>query len=460
MPSKPAENATYPLLTDTTIAAPTNKQSTERDPVRYGIADPTPQQPGHIDEHFEENGTPTPGADPNLFNGPSHTPRHIRTARLIVPYDILLKLHGETPEETAHLEGYRNAEKHRLEAWLEKLKGAAATAREEIEPYITIGQDYVTDPCKLKSTEGPEKKCPQPTRSNYEDGVTRLMEAVIHGHATNGWPLVKLWGAWNEPDFPEDPLHKDAPRAAQFWEIANAALSGLGAVHAFRCLGCEIVAGEFSIYESGYTPCYRNVILYSYCRKTSDTHYYKRYWSGQPRDPVDWGFHDYGDLLNQSKSTAADFAQFARKRLHKPRLFMSEAGVELQDGNTETELGELKTKTEGEKNEKRELQQKAAETYLHLSEGLPYPIDRMYYYQYTAPTLKEQEKRDFDSALLEVEGGHRRGTPCILCSRLRKTRLSTHIRSGTREICRWGRRALCCTASVCRAQGNGGSTGR
>ncbi len=413
---KPAENATYPLLTDTTIAAPTNKQSTERDPVHYGIADPTPQEPGHVDEHFEENGTPTPGADPNLFNGPAHTPRHIRTARLIVPYDILLKLHGDTPEETAHLEGYRNAEKHRLEVWLEKLKGVAATAREEIEPYITIGQDYVTDPCKLKSTEGSEKKCPQPTRSNYEDGVTRLMEAVIHGHATNGWPLVKLWGAWNEPDFPEDPLLKDAPRAAQFWEIANSALGGLGAIHAFRCPGCEIVAGEFSTYESGYTPCYRNVILYSYCRKTSDTRYYKRYWSGQPRDPVDWGFHDYGDLLNQSKSTATDFAQFARKRLHKPRLFMSEAGVELQDGNAETELGELKTKTEGAKNEKRELQQKAAETYLHLSEGLPYPIDRMYYYQYTAPTLKEQEKHDFDSALLEVEGGHRRERPayCVL----------------------------------------------
>ncbi len=413
---KPAANATYPLLTSTMIAAPTNKQSTERDPVHYGIADPTPQEPGHIDEHFEENGTAIPGADPNLFNGPAHTPRHIRTARLIVPYDVLLKLHGETPRETEELEGYRNEQEERLEKWLEKLKDIEAATHQAIEPYITIGQDYVTDPCKIEPKEPAEGKCPQPTPGDYEDGVTRLMEAVIHGHATNGWPLVKLWGAWNEPDFVEDPLRKDAPRAAQFWEIANSALSGLGAVRAFRCLGCEMVAGEFSAYHTGYTPCYRNVILHGYCRKTSHTYDYKRYWFGQPRDPVDWGFHDYGDLLNHRKNVANDFARFARKSLDNPRLFMSEAGVELQNGEKETELGELETKTEGDKNSKRELQQEAAETYLHLSEGLPYPIERMYYYEYTSPTLVEQNKHKFDSALLEVEGKHLRERPayCVL----------------------------------------------
>jgi hypothetical protein len=95
---------------------------------------------------------------------------------------------------------------------------------------------------------------------------------------------------------------------------------------------------------------------------------------------------------------------------------MSEAGVELQNGNAETKLGELNAKTDGEKNEKRELQQEAAETYLHLSDGLHYSIDRMYYYQYTAPTLKEQEDNVFDSALLEVEGKSRRERPayCVL----------------------------------------------
>jgi hypothetical protein len=96
---------------------------------------------------------------------------------------------------------------------------------------------------------------------------------------------------------------------------------------------------------------------------------------------------------------------------------MSEAGVELQTGKSpETELGELEAKTEGEKEQKRYLQLQAAEEFLKLPDGLPYPIDRMYYYQYSAPTKAQQEEHVFDSALLEEEDGERRERPayCVL----------------------------------------------
>jgi hypothetical protein len=421
MTIKPPTDATYPLLADTTIAAPTNTQSTERDPVKYGLSDPLPEEndhieEGHIDEHFEENGNAAPGFDPNLFDGPPHTPRHIRTFRLIVPYDVLFKLRGETSKETAELEGYRAVEKQHLEKWLEKLKGieeATKPMKEEIEPYITIGQDFVTDPCERHSKSPAQQKCTQPSAGNYEEGVARLIEEVIRWHSSNGWPLVKLWGAWNEPDAFRDPFHMDPQKAAQFWEIANETLNKI--IPHFPCSGCSIVAGEFAEY-SPYHSCYRNVIFYGYCHKTNNTYYYKRYWLGKPRDPVAWGFHDYEDLLSGNKHTAQEFAGFAHERLAKPRLFMSEAGVELQDGGQETNLGELEAKTETAKAKKRELQQKAAEIYLHLSEELSYPIDRMYYYEYTAPTLAQQEEHAFDSALLEVEGGHRRERPayCVL----------------------------------------------
>ncbi len=54
--------------------------------------------------------------------------------------------------------------------------------------------------------------------------------------------------------------------------------------------------------------------------------------------------------------------------------------------------------------------------FLKLSEGLKYPIDRMYYYEYTAPTKAQQEEHAFDSALLEEENGERRERPayCVL----------------------------------------------
>ena len=86
---------------------------------------------------------------------------------------------------------------------------------------------------------------------------------------------------------------------------------------------------------------------------------------------------------------------------------MSEAGVELQDGEAEkgeTELGDVFT-PEDEKGTKRSLQLQAAEEFLKLPQGLSYPVDRMYYYQYTSPSVTEQEKHVFDSALLEENPG-------------------------------------------------------
>jgi hypothetical protein len=399
---KPAADAAWPLLADFAIAAHNDKDSAAHKIVRYGISDPDSEAKGHIDEHFNEKGEVVAKFDPNLFDGPRNTPRHTRTARLIVPYDTLVKT---APEGAKH--------KQALEDWLRKVK------KQGLEPYITLGQNYAKkgpDPCSLASkATSEEKKCEQPSVEEYKKAVAKLMEEVIGWHRSRHWPLVKLWGAWNEPDATSDPLHKDKPRAAQFWEIARSILQEI--THHSSCSGCTVIAGEFSTYYPEYTSCYRNVIFYGYCRKTNHTHYYTRYWFGKPKDPTAWGFHDYGDLLHRDNHTASEFAKFARKRLNKPRLFMSEAGVELQaGGETETELGELKAKTEAEKASKRELQQKASEEFLNLPEGLSYPINRMNYYEYTAPTEKAQKKHVFDSGLLEVEGRHRRERPayCVL----------------------------------------------
>ncbi len=392
---KPSPSATYPLLLDTTIAAPTNEQSIERDPVKYGISDPKANESGHIDEHFTPEGKVAPKFDPNLYDGPPHTTRHMRTARLVVPYDVLV-----TPSTK-----YRLEEKVVLEAWLKKVTD------EGLEPYITIGQDYHEDPCGKEGIA----KCPQPSIGQYRKAVTKLLEEVIRWHASTvkggkGWRLVKLWGAWNEPDGTHDPLHKDRPRAAQFWEVAQSILGQIE--QHYPCKGCTVVAGEFSTFYPEYTSCYRNVLLYNYC--FNPHHHYARYWSGKPRDPTAWGFHDYGDLSARTDTVAQEFAKFVQTRLEKPRLFMSEAGVLLQNGETATTLAESeKAREEGRVSYP---QLKAAEEFLKLPEGLSYPIDRMYYYQYTAPTRAQQSEHDFDSALLEEENGERRERPayCVL----------------------------------------------
>jgi len=54
------------------------------------------------------------------------------------------------------------------------------------------------------------------------------------------FPQVKIWGAWNEPDNGQNPLHPlaKAEKAAFLWQEAQRAASNVGCK-------CTVVAGEF-----------------------------------------------------------------------------------------------------------------------------------------------------------------------------------------------------------------------
>ncbi len=392
---KPGTGAVYPLLADTMIAAPSNKTSAARDPVKYGLSDSLSKEEGHIgeghlDEHFEENGTPTAGFDPNLEKGPLH----VKTARLIIPYDVAT---ASGP--------YATAEMHRLETWLEKVGKA------HLQPFITLGKDEAIDPCGEGGTP-----CPLPSVGEYKKSVERLMKDLIAGNATKGFPPVELWGAWNEPDIRSSPLRHHEVIAAHFWEVAQSILAKLAKRH--PCPNCAVVAGEFAFssgYEYHYTSAYKSAIL---CHPKKSNHC-KRYWGGLP---AAWGFHDYYDVIERQGSAASKFTAFTGERLGKPRIFMSEAGVELQNGQEAVLVSDGSEKVELKTHP--ELQAQAAEHFLNLHKGLS-RVDREYYYMYTAPTKKEVERSEaevkhkvylFDSALLEVESGHRRERPayCVL----------------------------------------------
>jgi len=382
----PAAGAAYPLLAEATVAAPSDKESAERDPVKYGISDPLPEKEGHIDQHFNEKGEAVSGFDPNLKNGPLH----MSTARLVVPYDVV-----DSKSK------YAAEEKQRLETWLEKV------GKEHLTPFITISKDYSVDPC---GEEG-KPACPPVPRGRYKYDIERLIGDLIAGNRKRGFPPIELWGAWNEPDLAQNPLHHNRTRAAQLWEIAESILAKLAKQH--HCGHCTVVAGEFAYtpkYEPDYTSVYRNTLL---CHPRGTHQCPRRFWSGLP---AIWGFHDYHDVIDRENSDARNFTSFLRhSRLGKPQVFMSEAGVQLQTGEEETVLGDLKATTEEEKAKKREMQLQAAEEFRNLHDGLP-SIDREYYYMYTAPSKVEQEHNIFDSALLEVENGelHERPAYCVL----------------------------------------------
>ncbi len=385
---KPGTGAPYPLLADTTIAAP--KASATRNTEHFGISDPDPKNAeGHLDQHLDENDKPLPGFDPNLAN-PKGPLGGIKTARLVVPYDTLT---AKTP--------YAASEKQHLENSLEKIGKA------HLQPFITIGKDFSTQPCGEKH----KNACARLSAAQYKKGTEQLMKDLIKGNAKKGFPPVELWGAWNEPDAGNSPLHRRERLAAEFWEIAQSTMARL--TKHVPCPHCGVVAGEFAFpfgFEKHYTTEYRKVLLCSPTRERSC----KRYWSSLP---ALWGFHDYYDVVERKKETAESFERFIEHSRSKPRIFMSEAGVLLQNGAEPSFVKDQGQLVELEKFP--ELQVQAAETFLHLHEGPPHlpHIDREYYYMYTAPTPQEIKAHEFDSALLEVPAvGHLQATPayCVL----------------------------------------------
>jgi hypothetical protein len=349
---KPTAGTTYPMLGDMTIAAPSDKVSAERDPVHYGLADQNPANFEHDGLHDNQP------FDPNLKSGPLK----IAKARLRIPYDVLfsqVRRHREPLEYS------------RLTAWL-----AAVRAR-RLEPYITLGPD---EHC------GKEKGCAVPSPKRYRAAFTALLN---YGYRRG----VKVWGAWNEPDLQKDPLYKHNARAAQYWQVAQY-------VAAHHC-ACKVVAGEFA-FENGYGAARRYVTMY---RKRLVEHARyppcRRCARGTP--PI-WGFHDYHDVTHPSYEVLSKFTSLTGGRAGKGRLWISEAGVELQD----VQRKDLAT---GSAEEQEKKQRQAASRFRGLEKrhDSSARLDRIYYYSYRAPTEKEQEGGEvgealpFDSGLFETK---------------------------------------------------------
>ena len=339
----PSEGTVYPVTAQTSIAAPTDQVSSARGHIIcYGLSDPktasftTSEENGETVEHF----------DSHLKTGPMH----VGTARLVLNYN------AEPKNPT-------------LEAWLE------AVHKDGLQPYITLRECH--------PQEG-YPACPSktPDIGVYRREVKALIKGLMHGNSAKGIPPVSIWGAWNEPDDKNDPLHSipsGARKAAHFWQVMRKAAKEVGC-------HCTVVAGEFTEYKRLYIEAYRKTILKG-----------QIYWHGKPHV---WGLHDYRDLkyfhLERRNSNAISFERALGVRLGHPHIWLSELGVELQDNEKWTSLVGHSL-----------LQREAANDFLHMENGHG-RIERQYYYLFLGPTQTEIEKGEkkhvFDSALLHGAG--------------------------------------------------------
>jgi hypothetical protein len=293
-------------------------------------------------------------------------PLKIRVARDVVPF-------------------YAWTVKEDRETLINWLKAVGKSRDPVLEPYITLEAGGRTNV----------------SYAEYQADVEGLVNGVVDGNPAEGIPTVTRWGAWNEPDNKEDVLGPD--RAANFWKLAHAIV----AEH--RC-GCSVAAGEFERYGGRYVN--------EYIQKIITDHSY-----GNAKPHI-WGIHDYDDLsyLSAHKGRNVDLAAFLMDtsgKLGKPRIWISETGVQLQDGGRVTPL---KTSPAHAR-----LQVAAANDVLKLATGHP-RVELVDYYLYEGPTKEYEEQKKlphaFDSALTAGEGINEQQTPreayCVLVLDKRK----------------------------------------
>lgn len=347
--------ATFPVTAQTNIAAPSNEASAAKaSKVRYGLSDPKATS---FEDSEEEAGKTEAHFDKHLKEGQLH----VGIARNVIYY--------------------RHPNMLGLIKWLEAVKGAG------LEPFITFGVEP-TQMCH------PGKHCSEPHMVTYEKEIKAIITEVkrLYKEKPTVIPTVTLWGAWNEPDLrtkaEENPLAKNAKRTALFWKKARSILSQTGC-------SCTMLAGEFAE-DDGYIGEYAATIQHN-----------RSFWSGYPHV---WGFHDYHDLENYydhpHNSYAEAFLKKLGRRLHNPRIWFSEQGAALQNGESKTNLDN------SSESEDTKRQREAAKDFLRLS-GTHLAkeqsrVEVVNYYLYKGPTKNEEQEKEepyaFDSALLPGEG--------------------------------------------------------
>jgi hypothetical protein len=340
----PAPTTAFPIEVAATVAAPSNRASAARPrDLRYGLSDQRATAFG-------------PAFDRRLLEGPLH----VRIARLVLPYEAVLASTEKREEREKAEKKLEFTQSEALTMWLRKVQEVNANG-EHLQPYITLWSKGCLD----------RTACRAPPIKRYREAVRALIKE--HMNAAAGLPAVRLWGAWNEPDGGKSSL--SAARAGELWQVANSVMVEL------HC-GCAMVAGEFAEFGP-YVSRYKEFMV---------KHRLK---------PRVWGLHDYRDLVPGSSHALAkyenrdaeEFAKLTSTGLGKPRIWLSEQGVELDNGFEPTPL-----------KGNAESQRISAEDFLRLA-SVSRRVELVDYYMYGAPGPSGEHPRPereavFDSALV------------------------------------------------------------
>jgi hypothetical protein len=179
-----------------------------------------------------------------MFSNPKFHALGIKTARNIVPYDIVTR-----KKDASELRDFR--------AWYNAARAA------HVDPLISFNPDV----------KG-EKSAYIPSTNQYMAGVRAFLKA---------FPKIRTFTAWNEPDFPSRALARNPALAANYY---NALVK--------LCPRCTVLAGDVFLPATG-TP-------YIHGAAATLGPWLRAYIRGLHHKPVGWALHDYTEIRGHNTS--------------------------------------------------------------------------------------------------------------------------------------------------------------
>jgi hypothetical protein len=182
--------------------------------------------------------------NPGMFSDPRFAALDITTARYTLPWDIVTRR-----ADHDDLAAFR--------AWLSAAESA------NVKPLISFGADFTNPAANFV-----------PNVSQYKTAVKAFLK---------DFPQIKLYTAWNEPDFSYRTLARKPALAANYF---NALYE--------MCRGCTVLAGDVYLPTTGAATIDHSVALLG--------PWLKAYVKGLRHRPAGWALHDYTEIRARNTS--------------------------------------------------------------------------------------------------------------------------------------------------------------
>jgi hypothetical protein len=294
--------------------------------------------------------------DRSMFSDPRFLALRVETARVVVPWDIATRR-----ADRGELRSFR--------AWLD------AAQRAHVRPLISFGAD---------------RRNPA---ANYIPRVSQYRHAVRA--FLRGFPRIKTYTPWNEPDFSWRKLAREPALAADYF---NALVK--------LCHGCTVLAADVYLPPTGQRYInHATALLRPWLRS---------YMRGLHHRPAGWALHDYRDIRNRNTAQLRTLLSMT-----SGPIWLDETGGVLRRGHWRSQSARAAARDE--------------RFLLSLAKRF-HRIRRIYHYQWHSLSSV-----GWDSALI-ARNGHPRPAYTVLLNWVRHHRAATSRRAHLRPPARAGHR--------------------